>query len=131
MRFLLATLFIVILSYFVQSIGPWWMGMVIAAIVALVAGLRPGYAFLSGFIGLAIAWGIAAWWADFQNHGILSTRMAVLFNDLPPSSLLIATIAIGGVTGGLGALSAAFGRLWIVRSPQHPGTTSSSQKRLY
>jgi hypothetical protein len=123
MRFFLATFFIALLSYFVQSIGPWWMGVVIAAIVAVVAGLRPALAFLSGFIGLAIAWGIAAGWMDFQNHGVLATRMGALFNNIPGSSLLILTILIGAVTGGLGALSAAYGRLWVVRSPRSSQAT--------
>lgn len=82
---------------------PWWWPALAAYIIGYWFPKRAGNAFVSGFIGTALAW--AAWAAllDWRNHHLLSGRIAGLFHL--PSSLAVlgATGFVGGVIGGMAA----------------------------
>lgn len=121
MKMILGTIAIGVVSHLAQSVGPWWIGAVVAAVVVILVQLKPGSSFLAGFIGVAIAWGVAAWWMDFQNHGILSTRIAELFGGIPQFGLIGITACLGGLTGGLGALSGSLGNEWVLKSAHRTG----------
>jgi len=114
MKFTLTFITIGILSYFSQSFGPWWTGVVVAFLVAAIVQLKPGSAFLAGFIGLGLAWGVASGIADFENSGILSTRIGEMLGNLPGWSLVPITTLLGALLGGLGALSGASGMKLII-----------------
>lgn len=103
-----------ILSYFAQSFGVWWTGVAVAFVVAAIVQLKPGTAFVAGFIGLGLAWGVAAGIADAANAGILSARIGEMFGGLPGWSLVPATAIIGALVGGLGSLSGASGMKLII-----------------
>src|SRR5690606_40323440 len=66
-------------------------------------------AFSSGFLGVFMAWGLYSFWIDRANESILSTRIADL---LPlggnPAFLILFTAVLGGLIGGLSALSGNF-----------------------
>ena len=114
MKLILTIIAIGVLSYFSQSFGPWWLGVLVAFLVAAVVQLEPGKAFLAGLIGLGLAWGIAAGIADFENSGILSARIGEMFGGLPGWSLVPITATLGALLGGLGALSGAYGMKLII-----------------
>lgn len=103
-----------IVSYFAQSLGPWWLGILVAFLITAMVQLKPGVAFLAGFIGLGLAWGIEAGIADFENSGILSARMGELFGGLSGSLLVVITALIGAILGGVGGLTGALGMKLIV-----------------
>lgn len=114
MKLTITLITISILSYFSQSFGPWWTGVLVAFLVAAIVQLKPGSAFLAGFIGLGLAWGIAAGIADIENSGILSARIGEMLGGLPGWSLTPITALFGAILGGLGALSGASGMKLII-----------------
>jgi len=101
MRLIISILLIAILAAFAEYFLPWWSAAIVCFIITLIVALRPGNAFLAGFIGIGIFWLIAALYHDIPNQHILSQRMAVLFK-LPNYSLFIlVTVLIGALVGGL------------------------------
>lgn len=107
MRFFSTLISISILAAIVEFFLPWWTIAVVAFIVSLVTALRPGKAFLAGFLGIMLFWLVIIVLRDIPNEHILSRRMAELFH-LPGYGLFIlVTIFIGGIVGGLSALSGA------------------------
>jgi hypothetical protein len=88
---------------------PWWGIAVAAALVNVLLPLRPGKAFLSGFIAIFLLWGIMAWGIDSANGSILSQRIALILPLGGSSTLFIlVTALVGGLVGGMAALSASF-----------------------
>lgn len=106
MRFILATLLTVTLSFIAGLFTPWWSIAVISFFVALLVKQRFGLAFVSGFLGIFLLWGLLAFWIDVKNNGVLSQRMAELFS-LGGSSILLILVTgfVGGIVGGFAAMS--------------------------
>ena len=116
MRFFLPTLLTILLSYLSGAFLPWWTFVPVTMIIFAFMPLKPGMAFLSGFIALLILWGGLAWMMDASNHHILSKKIAQLFlkNDQYPFLILITSV-IGGLLGGLSALTGSLGRRCLIR----------------
>lgn len=86
---------------------PWWSIGLAAAGVTIFFRLRPGWAFLTGFLSIALLWSVTAMTKDVSNEHILSTKMAELFH-LPNSfTFLAVSVLVGALVGGLSAWSAA------------------------
>jgi hypothetical protein len=87
----------------------WWSLAVAAFLVALIIPQKAGKAFLSGFIGVFLLWGVLAWWIDMKNEGVLSKKIASV---LPMSGsvvlLIIITAVAGGLVAGFAALSGSY-----------------------
>jgi hypothetical protein len=85
---------------------PWWSFVFTSFIVAMTVHQKPGKAFLSGFLGLFILWGLLAILKDNANEHILSTKVAKL---LPLGGsyflLIFITALLGGLVSGLAATS--------------------------
>ena len=105
---------IAIVAYFVQSMGPWWSGVVIAFLISAFAQFKPLEGFLAGLLGLGLMWGISAGIMDHYNDSILSTRIGDLFGGIPAFGIVLITCAIGALLGGLASLSAALGMRWLI-----------------
>ncbi len=105
MRFIISILLIAVLAAFAEHFFAWWSVAVVCFLVTLIAGLKPGKAFLAGFFGIGICWLVAALCHDIANDHILSQRMAELFK-LPNYILFIlVTVLIGSLVGGLAGWS--------------------------
>jgi|GEM_PF-147730 hypothetical protein len=99
-------LIILILSFASGFLLPWW-GITIAAFLpALLIGKTSGRAFWSGFGAVFIVWAVFALLKSIPNDNILAGRVVQLF-PLPNNWLwlLLVTAIIGGLVGGMGALS--------------------------
>ncbi len=87
----------------------WWSIALAAFIIALLIPQKGGKAFLSGFLGVFLLWGILAWWIDMKNEGILAKKIAAV---LPLGGneylLILVTALIGGLVAGFAALSGSF-----------------------
>jgi hypothetical protein len=85
---------------------PWWSFVFTSFVVAMAVHQKPGKAFLSGFIGLFLLWGLLAILKDNPNEHILSTKVAKLL-PLGGSYILLIflTAFIGGLVSGLAATS--------------------------
>jgi hypothetical protein len=101
-------LIILILSFISSYILPWWMAAAIALLTAYFIGKAPGRSFLSGFGAIFVVWTILALIKSIPNDNILADRVVQLF-PLPHNWIwvLVVTAFIGGLVGGMGALSGA------------------------
>ncbi|MBS1523084.1 MAG: hypothetical protein JST50_18935 [Bacteroidetes bacterium] len=99
-------LIILILSFISSFFLPWWAAAAIAFLTAWVIGKTSGKTFWSGFGAIFVLWVILALIKSIPNDNILASRVIQLF-PLPHQwiLLLLITALIGGLVGGLAALS--------------------------
>lgn len=99
-------LIIFILSFVSSYFLPWWAAAVIAFIAAFAIGKTSTMCFWSGFGAVFIVWTVLALFKTIPNDNILANRVIQLF-PLPRwwVLLLLISAGIGGLTGGLSALS--------------------------
>ncbi|WP_165822201.1 hypothetical protein [Hymenobacter edaphi] len=92
-----------------QWLLPWWSAAVVALLLAFLLPQRGGRTFLAGFGGVGLGWLLLAAWLHVQADGRLSHRVAEL---LPLGGrgwlLVLVTAVLGGLVGGLAALSGAW-----------------------
>lgn len=109
MKWLISCLLIAFLSLVAELYLPFWSVAVISfGVVALIP--QPSWrAFWCGFIGLFVLWAGLSLFLDVSNDHILSTRISLLVLKMEsPALLILATGVLGGMLGGMGALSASF-----------------------
>src|ERR1700761_677429 len=101
-------LIILVLSFVCSFFMPWWAVAVAAFAAALFINKKPVHAFWSGFLAIFILWTVWALFKSIPNDNALAGRVIPLF-PLPHSwlLLLLITAIIGGLVGGMGALSGA------------------------
>lgn len=99
-------LLIFLLAAAAQWLLPWWSAAVVAFGLACLLPRPGGRAFLAGFGGVGLGWLLLAAWLHVQADGRLSQRVAEL---LPLHgngwALVLLTAVLGGLVGGLAALS--------------------------
>lgn len=96
--------------FLLQPYLPWWVIGLICFATAYYSKLTIGKAFLTGFFSIFMAWAGLAAFIDYQNAGLLSAKIAALLH-LPNKILLIViTGLIGGLVGGLSALTGSLAR---------------------
>lgn len=106
MKFFAVTFLIALLSLLSGLYMPWWAFAFAAALVTVLIPLRPGWAFVAGFIALFLLWGAMAFAQDNANAGILSSKVASILPLGGSSMLLIlVTALIGALIGGAAALT--------------------------
>ena len=99
-------LVILILSFAGGYFLPWWIVAIAAFVAALFMGRTPGKSFWSGFGAVFIVWAVLALFKSVPNDHILASRVVQLF-PLPNNWiwLLLVTAFVGGLVGGMAALS--------------------------
>jgi hypothetical protein len=104
-------LIILILSFISGFFLPWWVIALIAFIATYFFGKTSGQSFWSGFGGVFIAWTILILLKTIPNDNILANRVIQLF-PLPHwwALLLLISSLIGGLVGGMSALSSVLMR---------------------
>src|ERR1700722_12528303 len=109
MKFIISILLTAMLSFVGGLWLPWWEIAFAAFIVSIIIPQQRWDTFLSGSLGVFFLWGILAWWIDFKNSSILSQKIAqVLPLGGSPYFLILVTAFIGGLVGGLAALTASY-----------------------
>ena len=99
-------LIILILSFLGSFFLPWWFVAIVAFVTAFFIGKTPGRSFWSGFGAVFIVWAVLALFKTIPNNNILASRVVQLF-PIPHYWLLLLMITalIGGLVGGMAALS--------------------------
>lgn len=109
MKFIISLLLTALLSFAAGLYLPWWSIAVCAFIVSALIIQQPFKAFLAGFAGVFLLWFIFSWSIDSSNEHILSHKIAQIFPLGGISFLLIlVTSLVGGLVGGLAALSGSY-----------------------
>ena len=118
MKFFVSLILIALLSFAACLYLPWWIIGLTSFIVVVIIGLRPGIAFLCGFLSLFLLWGGLSFWISNNNSHALAHKMSVLIlNTDTPLLLILVTALLGGVVGGLGSLSGSLLRAIAVKKP--------------
>lgn len=105
---------IALLSFVLQFFLPWWIIAVVAFGIAAWKGRSTKDAFFSGFAAIVLVWTAKSLFTHIQTEGILTDRIATLFNLPSPVLLIIVTALVGGLVGGIAALSGFFFRQLLV-----------------
>jgi hypothetical protein len=105
MKFMIQVVLTGLLSYGAEHFLPWWAIGICAAIVAVGLPLNRITALLGGFTAIALLWMIAATLIDVRTNSILSVKIAPLLGFQSSTLLILLTGLVGGIVGGLGALS--------------------------
>lgn len=109
MKFIVSILLIALLSFVSGLYFPWWGIALAAFIVSAFIPLRPGLAFLAGFLALFLLWGLLAWGIDVGNVSILSKKVSrILPLDGSSFLLILVTALVGALVGGGAALTGSF-----------------------
>ncbi len=114
MKFFLSTLLTGLAGIGISLVAgiPWWGLVVTSFLIATIIPQLPTKAFGSGFLGMLLAWGILAWWIDFQNASLLAKQVASIFPlQGSAAALLMITAVLGGLLGGLAGLAGSYIRL--------------------
>ena len=105
MKFLIQIALTILLSYIAEQWLPWWTVSICAAVVAMGLTLNKITAFLGGFTAISLLWMIVATLIDVRTNAILSAKIAPLLGLRNGTLLILLTGLVGGMVGGLGALS--------------------------
>ncbi len=105
--FIIATIGIGLL---LQQFLPWWSIAFLAAILSSALNIKVSASFWLGFLAAALLWGGYAAFLSTANEGIMAARIGKLLGGLNGTLLLFVTGLLGGIFGGLGALTGSLGR---------------------
>jgi hypothetical protein len=111
MKFAISVILIAVLSFALGLYLPWWSIAIAAFVVTALLHQRPRISLLAGFVALFLLWFFLATVIDMRNQHILSRKLALLL-PLGGNSFLLTLITalVGGLVGGLAALSGSFAR---------------------
>ena len=100
------TIVIVVLSFIMGYFFEWWTVAIAAFIGGAIFGTSSGETFAKGMAAVIILWLVMICYYHFSTQGILSNKIAQI---LPVGGnvgvLIAATVLIGGIVGGWGAMS--------------------------
>ncbi|ASU33493.1 hypothetical protein [Mucilaginibacter xinganensis] len=96
---------ILILTFGSGYFLPWWVIAIASFLPALFIGKTAAKSFWSGFAAVFIVWTILALFKTIPNDNILAKHVATLFQLPNWILLLLITALIGGIVGGMSALS--------------------------
>lgn len=106
MKFFVSLLLMAALSFALGLFLPWWSIAIACFLVALTIRIKPGGAFLAGFLALFLLWGWLSFYISQQNDHVLANKVSMLvLKKKDPNMLMLLTGAIGALVGGFSALS--------------------------
>ena len=102
---MILALLLALTAWLLSLVFPWWSLAIAGLVLGAQLGKSGGHAFGYGFLGIGGLWFLQSLTTHIANNGILAERIAELFS-LPHSGLLIViTVLIGGLAGGLTTLT--------------------------
>jgi hypothetical protein len=99
-------LILLVLAFISSYLLPWWAVAIVTFFAAYFMAKTPWRSFISGFLAVFIVWALLAMLKSIPNNHLLAGRVVQLF-PLPHNWVwvLVVTAFIGGLIGGMGALS--------------------------
>jgi hypothetical protein len=102
---------IFVLGFAAQSFLPWWSIAVVAFLVGVWQSESALKSFTYGTAAVTLLWLIYAGYQNQQNGGLISEAMAqMLGGAISGTQLMIVTGLIGGIVGGVAAMTGTFFR---------------------
>jgi hypothetical protein len=104
MKFFVSILLMALLAFASGLYLPWWSIAIASFVVAVLIVQRPLWSFVAGFIAVFVLWLLLVMRINAANDGILAHRIGLLIG-VGESVLILIAALIGGIVGGLGALT--------------------------
>tara|TARA_S200000501_G_C20523987_1_gene612610 strand:- start:73 stop:447 length:375 start_codon:yes stop_codon:yes gene_type:complete len=104
MNFLIRVFIIFLFTYFFGFDNHWWLIVIYPIIVGLIFIDNLVSHFISGFLGIFLAWLVLMFQLDVETYSIISQKIAnILFLN---NNIILLTISssIGGILGGIGSI---------------------------
>ncbi len=108
MKFILQVFTIATLAYVSELFLPWWSVAIAAGIIGYF--IKSNANFFAGFLAIGLLWLLMALQIDNASPSHLAEKIAMIFTVTKPI-LMIITSLLGGIVGGLGALTGSLLRL--------------------
>ncbi|MEZ4828240.1 MAG: hypothetical protein R3C61_18425 [Bacteroidia bacterium] len=123
MKFTIRVICIFGLGYLATLWFPWWSVAAVGFAVGLLLSEKrkrrrlfgkqptPPRTFLAGFLAVFLLWGVFAFWADWQNHSLLSEKISRIV--VPEGNIflsrawimILVTAIVGGLAGGFSTMT--------------------------
>ena len=103
MKIFLQVITTMAICFVLQAFLPWWTMAIGAGVAGYIFGNNGYVSFLAGLIGVSLLWIGMSFYIDTVTHSILTEKVNKLF----PVNVFILTAVVGGLVGGLGALTGA------------------------
>ncbi|MCE3008382.1 MAG: hypothetical protein LW884_08580 [Bacteroidetes bacterium] len=87
-------------NYYFRDSMPWWIFAPVCAACGFLFARNTVHAFLAGFLGLFLLWGLVALGIDHFNGYRLGDKIAQLLSLPNNLTLVAATGLVGGLVGG-------------------------------
>jgi hypothetical protein len=114
MKIIVAAILTILLAFAFGIYLPWWSLAIAAFIVYALIPVKPGWAFLSAFLGAFLLWGGMAWVISANNDHILAHRISqVILKKDDPVMLTLITALIGAIVAGFAGLSGRMFRMTL------------------
>ena len=105
LNFFSSIVLIALLSLVLCLFLPWWSIAIAACMVSIFIPMKAGINFVAGFLSLAITWGALSFYISWKNNHLLAHKVSLLMlKSDNPFLLMLMTMLIGGLVGGMGAL---------------------------
>jgi hypothetical protein len=101
---------ILILSLVAQFFLPWWIIAPVAFGLAFWKAFTARKAFTTGFVGIALGWLGYSLFIHLRTEGILTERIAHVLPLHNSLLLILMTVLMGGLVGGMAALAGYYCR---------------------
>lgn len=106
MKFISQFLIIGMLCFSLQLFFPWWSLVAAAFAVGVFYSYRNAFfSFLAGFLGAGLLWFGYAFWLNWQNLGLLASKVGDLLQGIGANGILLVTALLAGTMAGMGALT--------------------------
>jgi Na+/proline symporter len=94
----------------VQFFMPWWIIAPVAFGLAFWKAMNARQAFIAGFAGIALGWLGYSLFIHLRTEGVLTQRIAHVLPLHHSFLLILVTVLIGGLVGGMAALAGYYCR---------------------
>jgi hypothetical protein len=101
---------IFVLGFAAHSFFPWWSIAVVAFLVGVWQSESALKSFTYGTLAVTLLWTIYAGYQTQQNGGLISEAVGKMLGGLSGTQLLLGTGLIGGIVGGIAAMTGTFFR---------------------
>jgi hypothetical protein len=97
---------VLILGIFAQFILPWWVVGLVGFYVGCFVFDSPAKSFAYGFAALSLLWGMYAGILSYTNGGTVTSAISnMMGSKVSGTQLIYLTGIIGGLVGGMGAMT--------------------------
>ena len=101
MNFILRIIINGLFAYYFLSIFPWWIVLIFPFSIGIIFNENYLSHFLSGFVGIGVAWLYLLLSIDIQTKSIISSKVISILNIDSVNFLIIIVSLFGGMLGGL------------------------------